>query len=144
MSGRSRTLALVASYAVVGTALVAAAVRGQRPAPPHVHEIRMILDEKGYRFEPSVVTIAPGDSVAFRSVSGQPHSVAFDTTSIPMATAKILSDRMAGKIGTLSGPLLVAAGQRYAIGFAEVPPGHYRFFCLPHVALRMTGEIIVR
>jgi plastocyanin len=144
MSGRSRALALVASSAVVGTALIAAAVRGQRPAPPHVHESRMIVDDKGYRFEPAVVTIAPGDSVAFRTVSGQPHSVAFDTITISAPTAKLLADRMPEKIGTLSGPLLVAPGQRYVIGFADIPAGHYKFFCLPHFALRMHGEIIVR
>ena len=144
MSGRLRTLALLASYTAVGTMLIAAAVRGQRAATPRVHEVRMILDGKRYRFEPSVVTIAPGDSVAFLTVSGQPHSVAFDTTSIAPAAARLLAERMTEKIGTLSGPLLVRPGQRYAIGFADIPAGHYRFFCLPHFAFGMTGEIVVR
>lgn len=108
------------------------------------HEIRMVGDASGYRFEPASVSIGAGDTVVFLVVSGQPHTVAFDTTAISPGVARELAMRMRDKIGTLSGPFLLSPGDRYAISFANVPAGRYRFFCLPHLALHMAGEVIVR
>lgn len=111
---------------------------------PRVHEVRMVADDRGYRFEPATVRIARGDSVAFVVVSGQPHSVAFDTAAIGGQSAHLLSARMKEQIAPLSGPLLLSPGQRYTISFADLPSGHYPFFCLPHLTLRMKGEVIVQ
>lgn len=104
----------------------------------------MVGDAAGYRFEPASVSIAPGDTVVFLVVSGQPHTVAFDTTVISPGVARELATRMRDKIGTLSGPFLLSPGDRYAISFANVPAGRYPFFCLPHLALHMAGEVVVR
>jgi plastocyanin len=114
------------------------------PAPGKVYEIRMIGDADGYRFAPARLSIEAGDSVAFVVASGQPHTVAFDTTAVAPPVARMLAMHMRDKLGTLSGPLLLAPGDRYVISFAGVPAGRYPYFCLPHLALRMMGEIVVR
>ena len=109
-----------------------------------LHEIRMIGDATGFRFEPARFTIARGDSVVFRVVSGQPHTLAFDTTAIAKNVARELDAHMRGKIEKLSDPLLLFAGDRYLIRFAGLPAGRYPFVCLPHLGGRMRGEIVVQ
>src|SRR5471032_3219187 len=47
------------------------------------HEIKMIGDDKGYRFDPANLTIKSGDAVKFTMVTGGPHNVSFDPTTIP-------------------------------------------------------------
>ena len=128
---------------VLGLLVATAAWRSSRGGA-RLHEIRMIGDAGGYRFEPARLSIAEGDSVVFRVVSGQPHTVAFDTTAITAGVAHTLDAHMADRIGRLSGPLLVMAGDRYVISFADLPAGRYPFFCLPHLGVRMTGEIVVQ
>ena len=49
------------------------------------HEVKMVGDDKGYRFEPAELTIKAGDKVTFTMVTGGPHNVAFDPDSIPAA-----------------------------------------------------------
>ena len=108
-----------------------------------LHEIRMIGDATGFRFEPARFTIARGDSVVFNVVSGQPHTVSFDTTAIAMNVARAIDERMSDRIGKLSGPLILFAGDRYLVSFAGLPSGRYPFFCLPHLGRQRTGEIVV-
>src|SRR5947208_958958 len=48
------------------------------PATGKTVEIKMVGDEKGYRFEPSEVTIKVGDAVKFVVVSAQPHNITFN------------------------------------------------------------------
>src|SRR5687767_15100211 len=45
------------------------------PAPPTgtIHEVKMLGDDKGYRFEPAELTVKAGDGVKFVMVSGGPH-----------------------------------------------------------------------
>lgn len=121
---------------------------GGRPAAVSTagrsHVVRMIGDATSVRFEPAIVDIATGDTVVFEVASGQPHNVAFDTTAMPVAVARQLSARMHDQIAPFAGPLLVRPGERYAVVFDGAPPGRYPFFCLPHQALHMKGEVIVR
>src|SRR3954468_21404257 len=49
------------------------------------HEVKMVGDDKGYRFEPAELTIKSGDAVTFTMVSGGPHNVAFDPNTTPAA-----------------------------------------------------------
>ena len=48
------------------------------PITGTVHEVRMVGDATGYRFEPATITAKPGDGIKFITVSGFPHNVAFD------------------------------------------------------------------
>ncbi len=53
-----------------------------------VHEIKMVGDDKGYRFEPAALTIKSGDAVKFVAVSGFPHNVAFNGTTLSATAAR--------------------------------------------------------
>lgn len=122
---------------------VAAVVRRMPRRDSRLHEIRMIGDTRGVRLEPARFTIARGDSVVFRVVSGQPHTVTFDTAAIAMNVAREVDARLNDRIGKLSGPLLLFTGDRYHISFTGLPAGRYPFLCLPHLGRQMTGEIVV-
>ena len=110
----------------------------------HEHVVRMVGDAKGFRFEPQRIDIATGDTLIFEVASGQPHDVAFDTTAMAPATARELSSRLRDQIAPLAGPLLVKPGERYVVAFDGIAPGRYAFYCLPHQALQMKGEVVIR
>src|SRR6478752_542054 len=46
-------------------------------------EVKMVGDDKGYRFEPADIKIKAGDAIKFIMVSGGPHNIAFDPATIP-------------------------------------------------------------
>ncbi len=127
-------------------ALVAAAAAPPAPAQraPAAHRVRMLGDERGYRFEPAQLTVAPGDRVTFVLVSGAPHNVQFDETSVPAAARAALAAGMPDAPTELMGPMLATDGQTYTVSFAGVPPGTYKYLCTPHAAMNMAGTIVVR
>jgi plastocyanin/mono/diheme cytochrome c family protein len=106
--------------------------------------VRMVGDAAGYRFEPASVTARVGDVVRFVNVSGGPHSVAFWRDSIPSGAAATLQKNMGRTMGPLSGSLVTTPGAVYAVSLAGLPAGTYRYYCLPHLAMKMTGRITVR
>jgi plastocyanin len=116
------------------------------PATGKTVEVKMIGDEKGYRFEPSNITIKSGDAIKFINVSGGPHNVGFDPATVPPAVQPQLSANMPGdhSMGPLEGPLLLQPNETYTISFAKIPPGTYPFHCTPHLALGMKGTITVQ
>lgn len=108
------------------------------------HEIKMVGDDKGYRFEPADVTIKSGDAVTFTMVSGGPHNVAFDPATTPAAGKAQLDANMDGKLAELSSPMLQNPNEKYTISFGGVAPGVYPFHCTPHLAMNMKGTITVQ
>ena len=106
--------------------------------------IKMIGDDKGYRFEPADVTIKSGDAVKFVMVTGGPHNVAFDPTTIPADGKAQLDANMDSKIAELSSPMLMNPNEKYTISFGGVKPGVYPFHCTPHLAMNMKGTITVQ
>jgi plastocyanin len=106
--------------------------------------IEMVGDAKGYRFEPSAVTIHVGDVVRFVNKIGGPHNVTFWPDSIPGGTQQKLQGNMSGTTGPLTSPLLINSGDAATVSFAGVAPGTYKFYCMPHLALGMKGQIIVQ
>jgi plastocyanin len=130
----------------------AAAATAGTPAPitGKTHEVKMIGDAKGYRFEPANITLKVGDGVKFINVTGGPHNVAFNTVP-PDSKAQLDANMPAqtgsgpgAKLGELSGPLLIQPNDSYTVSFAGVKPGKYDFNCTPHLALGMKGEITVQ
>jgi len=115
------------------------------PITGATHEIKMIGDAKGYRFEPANLTIKSGDAIKFTTVSGGPHNVAFDPATIP-ADSKAQLDANMGpeKMGELSSALKTNPGESLTISFGNIKPGKYPFHCTPHLALGMKGEITVQ
>ena len=119
--------------------------------PPTVHEVRMIMTGSTARYEPATLTINQGDQVRFVNVSGGPHNVAFDPSTIPADVKPVLSAHMPNQIDELWGPLMNTPGAAYTVSFAGVRPGRYAYFCVPHmydkngnVTTGMKGTIIVR
>jgi plastocyanin len=108
------------------------------------HEVKMVGDEKGYRFEPADITIKAGDGIKFTMVSGGPHNVAFDPATIPADVKPQLSANMPNQQGELSSPLFSNPNENYIISFANVKPGQYPFHCTPHLAMGMKGTITVQ
>jgi plastocyanin len=133
----SRTFAMVVG-AMAGVASLAAAQA--------THEIRLEVDEKRgeYRFVPARVSAKPGDVLVFRTVSGAPHSVVFEAGGLSPAAHEALNGALARRSADLSSPLLTRNGAEYQITVPTLSKGSYPFFCLPHRAYDMRGELIVR
>ena len=112
------------------------------PATGKTVEIKMVGDEKGYRFEPAEVTIKVGDAVKFTVVSAQPHNIAFN--DVPAESKAQLQANMPEAMGDMMGKMLMSAGESYVISFAGVKPGKYGFNCTPHLANNMKGTITVQ
>ena len=109
------------------------------------HEVKMIGDEKGYRFEPKDITVKAGDGIKFVFVSGGPHNVAFNSADIPADVKPQLDANMGpDKIGELSSKMTMAVGESITISFANIKPGTYPFNCTPHLAMNMKGTVTVQ
>jgi plastocyanin len=96
------------------------------------------------RYEPDRLTIAPGTRVRFVNVSGWPHNIAFWPDSIPSGAASALGSGMPNTIGELQGELLTEPNATYTVTFGDAPPGEYKGYCVPHLALNMRIWITVR
>ena len=106
--------------------------------------VNMIGDAKGYRFEPANFTVKQGDGVKFVVVSGGPHNVAFDPSTIPAAIRAQLDANMGtDKMSEFTGNLKMNPGDSFTISFAKIQPGQIPFHCVPHLALGMKGVITV-
>jgi plastocyanin len=132
----------------VDTAATAPAVTPPAGAPAAItgttHEVKMVGDDKGYRFEPADITVKAGDGIKFIMVSGGPHNVAFDPATIPADVKGQLSANMPNQQGELSSPMFMNPNEAYIISFANVKPGQYPYHCTPHLAMNMKGTITVQ
>ncbi|MFL5602654.1 MAG: plastocyanin/azurin family copper-binding protein [Gemmatimonadaceae bacterium] len=129
--------------ALFGAALITAApVRGDHAAATIV--VRMVGDEKGFRFVPASVTARVGDVVRFVNVSGGPHNVAFSADRIPAGAAARLQKNMGQTNGPLTGAIIFEPNEVYTVSLAGLPAGTYNYYCVPHQAMNMTGRIRVR
>jgi plastocyanin len=108
------------------------------------HEVKMVGDDKGYRFEPADITVKQGDGIRFLMVSGGPHNIAFDPATIPADVKPQLSANMPNQLGELSSPMFMNPNESYTISFANIKPGAYPYHCTPHLAMNMRGTITVQ
>ncbi|CAN5834093.1 hypothetical protein BH11GEM2_BH11GEM2_03100 [soil metagenome] len=122
----------------------AAGAMAAAPATGATHEIKMIGDASGYKFEPANLTVKQGDAVKFIMVSGGPHNVAFQNVTDAAAKAQLDANMQGAKMGELSSPMLMAPNEAYVVSFAKVPAGTYNFTCTPHAAMNMKGAITVQ
>ena len=114
------------------------------PATGTTHEVKMIGDASGYKFEPANLTVKAGDAVKFVMVTGGPHNVAFQNVTDATAKAQLDANMPGAKIGELSGPMLMQPNEAYIVSFGNVPAGTYNFTCTPHAAMNMKGAITVQ
>ena len=114
------------------------------PATGTTHEVKMVGDEKGYRFEPANITVKAGDAIKFTMTSGGPHNVAFDPAGIPGAGKDQLNANIPNAAGELSSQMMMNPNEAVTITFAGVAPGAYNYHCTPHLAMNMKGVITVQ
>lgn len=115
------------------------------PATGTVHEIKMLGDDKGFRYEPANITIKQGDAIKFVGVSGFPHNVAFVGTGLADAVKAQLNANLGpARMMDLSSQMYLAAGEGFTMSFANIPPGRYEYNCTPHLAMNMKGVITVQ
>jgi plastocyanin len=138
-SGSTTTAAGTTTPATGSGTAAAAAITGT------THEVKMVGDAKGYRFEPANITVKQGDGIKFVVASGGPHNVAFDPATIagdvkPQLDANMGSDKM----GELSSNMKMNPGDAVTVSFANIKPGQYPYHCVPHLALGMKGVITVQ
>ncbi len=140
-SAPADTAATPAADAAAAGPATAAAITGT------THEIKMIQDAQGYRFEPANLTIKAGDGVKFIAVSGFPHNVVIDAATLtPVVKAQLDANFVVGKQDgmELTSVMMVTANESATISFANVPAGTYNFNCTPHLAMNMKGVITVQ
>lgn len=124
-------MVVVLALAVVGVPQAARAQQGARDTV-----VVKLVDKSAssFAFEPSHLTVHPGEVVRFVQTAAIPHNVAF--TKVP-GKAKLGARK--------SGPFLTRPGQTYDLAIdSGFVPGHYDFVCLPHMALGMTGTLDVK
>jgi plastocyanin len=129
--------------AATGTAPGAPAGGGAAaPATGTVHQVQMVGDERGYRFEPANITVKAGDAIKWTMVSGAPHNVAFQ--NVPADARAQLAANMPNQISDLSSPMMLNPNESYQVSFANVKPGKYDYICTPHLAAGMRGSVTVQ
>jgi plastocyanin len=121
------------AFVLAASLLAACSETGPAYGPPTANTSATIV-MSGLRFYPETTRIKVGDTVEWRNQSSFTHSVNADPArfpedvSIPAGAAAFDSGRL-------------ASGEVYRHTFAV--PGTYRYVCLPHVDLGMTGTVIV-
>ena len=132
-----RIVLTLSSWAVLLTASATGA-QAQR-----VHEVRVEAnaEKEIYRFLPATVSARPGDVLLFKTVSGTPHSIVFESAGLSGPAQEALNGAMPRRAGDLSSPLLSPDGAEYRMVVPALSPGRYQFFCLPHRAYDTRGTL---
>ncbi len=133
MTGCSRTLgAAAAMLAALGGCTHSGPAYG--PAPSDATVVTMT---NAFAFSPELVRIAKGDTVEWRNMSFDTHTVTDDPDSHKSRQGMALP---AGATPFDSGK--VAPGQIYRVTFTT--PGVYNYICLPHYDIfGMAGAVVV-
>jgi len=126
----------------VGTTPPAAGMAA--PITGTTHEVKMIGDATGYRFEPAALTVKAGDGIKWVMVSGGPHNVDFSAVTNAAAKAQIDANMTGTKMGVASSPLVMQPNEVIAVSFANVPAGTYEYICTPHAAMNMKATVTVQ
>jgi plastocyanin len=139
------TTAATTTTTTTGSSTTTSGAATMAPITGKTHEVKMVGDAKGYRFEPANFTVKQGDGVKFVVVSGGPHNVAFDPATIPPDVKSQLDANMGtDKMGELSSNMKMNAGESVTVSFGNIKPGQYPYHCVPHLALNMKGVITVQ
>lgn len=141
-SDTSAMPATPAAGATTGAATGAASATVAAPTTGKWHEVQMVGDEKGYRYEPVNLTIKAGDGVRWTMVSGGPHNVQFE--NVPANAKAQLMSNMPNQLTELGSPILINANEKYEMSFNGVAPGKYDYICTPHLANNMRASITVQ
>lgn len=116
-----------------------------RPARGVIHTVNMLMDDEGFRFDPSYLTVNEGDGVRFVMISGVPHNVTFDERFIPAGARPQLAANLAA-LGAreLAAPVVTTIDSAYVVSTTGLSRGEYLFYCAPHRSLNMHGVLTVK
>jgi plastocyanin len=128
----------------VTSATPAAGAVAAAPITGTTHEVKMVGDDKGYRFEPAALTIKAGDGIKFINVTGGPHNVSFDPAAIAADVKPQLAANMPTPASELSSPMLVNPNDSYTVSFGNIKAGTYEVHCTPHMAMNMKMTVTVQ
>lgn len=129
---KSFCLVVAAALLVVGSLFMSAA-----PASADTVTIKMGADNGMLAFEPSKVTVKPGDTVKWVINKVPPHNVVFDAANVPGGD-KALATSLSHK------KLEMAPGSSFELTIpADAPAGEYSYYCEPHRGAGMVGKITV-
>jgi plastocyanin len=124
-------LVFLSALLVVGTLTLAAT-----PATATNYDVKMGSDAGLLVFEPSTVTVKPGDTVTWVNNKMAPHNVIFDAANVP--GDKALADSISHS------QLTFAPGENYATTFTgDMPAGTYTYYCAPHRGAGMVAKVIL-
>ena len=127
-----------------GTTTPATGALAPMPGTGDTVTVKMVQDDKGYRYDPADITIKAGQPVKWVMISGGPHNVAFDPATVPADSKDQLNANMVGQMSELSSPVMMNPNEAYTISFAGVKPGKYPYHCTPHLAVNMKGTVTVQ
>ena len=113
------------------------------PVTGTTHVVNMVGDATGYRYEPANITAKAGDAIKFVMVSMGPHNVAFDPATIPAGSKDQLWANMPNSVDG-SSQMFVNPNEEWTLSLGNLPAGKYPFFCTPHLAMNMKGEITIQ
>lgn len=103
-----------------------------------LHTVKMGSDSGQLIFVPEKLEIEPGDTVKWVMNKVPPHNVIFEGDHIPKADKALAKEISHQK-------LLSTPGASYKTTFSEdMPSGVYPYYCQPHRAAGMAGEIIIK
>ena len=135
----------VASNAGAGSTTTPVASGTMAPITGTTHEVKMLGDAQGFRYEPANITVKQGDGIKFVMVSGGPHNVAFDVATIPADVKPQLDANMGtDKMGELSSNMKMNPNETITVSFGNIKAGKYPFHCVPHLAMNMKGVVTVQ
>jgi len=124
-------IAVLSVLLVVGALTFASA-----PASATNYDVKMGNDAGLLVFEPSTITVQPGDTVTWVNNKMAPHNVIFDEAASP--GDKALADSLSHS------QLTFAPGENYSTTFtSDMPAGTYTYFCAPHRGAGMVGKVIL-
>ena len=107
------------------------------PAAADTYQVKLGSDKGMLAFEPSKLTVKPGDTIEWVNNKVPPHNVVFDAANNPSKSADLAK-------GLSHKQLLMSPGQTYTTTIpADAPAGDYTFYCEPHRGAGMIGKITV-
>ena len=106
-------------------------------AAAETYTVKLGNDKGMLAFEPSKLTVKPGDTIKWVNNKVPPHNVVFDKAQNPAKSADLAK-------GLSHKQLLMSPGQEFETTIpADAPAGEYTFYCEPHRGAGMVGKVIV-
>ena len=124
--------------AVLAVLLVVTSFTAFAPsAAAETYTVKLGNDKGMLAFEPSKLSVKPGDTIKWVNNKVPPHNVVFDTAQNPAKSADLVK-------GLSHKQLVMSPGQEFTSTIpADAPAGDYTFYCEPHRGAGMVGHVIV-